>query len=197
MLWQNADANVPRRNADDQGENARSVTVGHQDPIAQPGPVCQIEFQLIHIIGRPAALVASSYRPVSHCRHPELIAWEQAWAGEGVNAAAISKPRVFMPQLLADTNVVPLPISRSSTSRVHRCPGMRGTSVPPTDFGQGAAIQPYNADPSVRYVIMPRGKRTRTYLKTCSPSVAAISVWQTKHRRARTVRRSPLTRSSL
>ena len=71
------------------------------------------------IIGREAALVASSYRPVSHCRHPELIAWEQAWAGEGVNAAAISKPRVFMPQLLADTNVVPLPISRSPTSRVH------------------------------------------------------------------------------
>ena len=99
-------SNVPRRNADDQGENARSVTVGHQDPIAQPGPVCQIEFQLIHIIGRPAALVASSYRPVSHCRHPELIAWEQAWAGEEVNAAAISGPRVFMPRLLADTDIV-------------------------------------------------------------------------------------------
>jgi hypothetical protein len=35
-----------------------------------------------------------------------LIAWEQSWAGEEVNAAAISEPRVFMPRLLADTNVV-------------------------------------------------------------------------------------------
>jgi hypothetical protein len=35
-----------------------------------------------------------------------LIAWEQSWAGEEVNAAAISEPRVFMPSLLADTNVV-------------------------------------------------------------------------------------------
>jgi hypothetical protein len=35
-----------------------------------------------------------------------LIAWEQSWAGEEVNAAAISEPRVFMPGLLADTNVV-------------------------------------------------------------------------------------------
>ena len=36
----------------------------------------------------------------------ELIAWELAWAGEEVNAAAISEPRLFMPRLLADTNVV-------------------------------------------------------------------------------------------
>jgi hypothetical protein len=35
-----------------------------------------------------------------------LIAWEQSWAGEEVNAAAISEPRVFMPRLLADANVV-------------------------------------------------------------------------------------------
>jgi hypothetical protein len=35
-----------------------------------------------------------------------LIAWEQSWVGEEVNAAAISEPRVFMPGLLADTNVV-------------------------------------------------------------------------------------------
>ena len=35
-----------------------------------------------------------------------LIAWEQSWAGEEVNAAAISEPRVFMPSLLADTDVV-------------------------------------------------------------------------------------------
>ena len=41
--------NVPRHNADDRGENARSLTVGYQNPIAQPGAVCQIEFQLIHL----------------------------------------------------------------------------------------------------------------------------------------------------
>lgn len=35
-----------------------------------------------------------------------LIAWEQSWAGEEVNPGAISEPRVFMPGLLADTNVV-------------------------------------------------------------------------------------------
>ena len=51
MLWQNTDANVPRRNADDQGENARSLTASDtKNPIAQPGPVCQIEFQLIQLI---------------------------------------------------------------------------------------------------------------------------------------------------
>ena len=33
-----------------------------------------------------------------------LIAWEQSWAGKEVNAN--SEPRVFMPGLLADTNVV-------------------------------------------------------------------------------------------
>ena len=34
-----------------------------------------------------------------------LIAWERSWAGEEVNAAAVSKPRVFMPRLLTDTGV--------------------------------------------------------------------------------------------
>jgi hypothetical protein len=41
-----------------------------------------------------------------------LIAWEQSWAGEEVNATAISRPRVFMPRLLADTNVVFVSIQR-------------------------------------------------------------------------------------
>jgi hypothetical protein len=35
-----------------------------------------------------------------------LIAWERSWAGEEVNAAATSRSRVFLPWLLADTNVV-------------------------------------------------------------------------------------------
>jgi hypothetical protein len=49
---------------------------------------------------------ASEYRSATVTSKAGLIAWEQAWAGEGVNAAAISEPRVFMPRLLADTNVV-------------------------------------------------------------------------------------------
>jgi hypothetical protein len=52
--------------------------------------------------GHPAA----KYRSAWVTSKAGLIAWEQAWAGEGVNAAAISEPRVFKPRLLADTNVV-------------------------------------------------------------------------------------------
>ena len=50
---------------------------------------------------------------------------------------------------------------------------------------RGVANQPYNADPSVRYLMCLggiMGQRTSTYLNTCSPSVAANGVWQTKHR---------------
>jgi hypothetical protein len=46
------------------------------------------------------------YRSTSVTSKAGLIAWEQSWAGEEVNAAAVSAPRVFMPRLLADTNVV-------------------------------------------------------------------------------------------
>ena len=35
-----------------------------------------------------------------------LIAWEQSWAGKEADAAANSEPRIFMPGLLADSNVV-------------------------------------------------------------------------------------------
>jgi hypothetical protein len=35
-----------------------------------------------------------------------LIAWEQSWAGEEVDAAAISEPRVFKPRLLVDPDVI-------------------------------------------------------------------------------------------
>ena len=51
--------------------------------------------------GRPA----TEYRSASVTSEAGLIAWEQAWAGEEVNAAAVSKPRVFMPRLLTDTGV--------------------------------------------------------------------------------------------
>jgi hypothetical protein len=49
---------------------------------------------------------AAEYRSASVTSEAGLIAWEQAWAGEEVNAAAISKPCVFMPRLLTDTNVI-------------------------------------------------------------------------------------------
>ena len=50
--------------------------------------------------GHPAA----EYRSARVTSKAGLIAWEQAWAGEGVNAATIYEPRVFKPRLLADTN---------------------------------------------------------------------------------------------
>jgi hypothetical protein len=43
-----------------------------------------------------------------------LIAWEQSWAGEEVNAAAKSVPRIFMWGLLADPNVVFVSIQRDN-----------------------------------------------------------------------------------
>src|SRR5215468_10079713 len=49
---------------------------------------------------------AAEYRSARVTSKAELIAWEQAWAGEAVNAAAISEPRLFKPRLLADTNNV-------------------------------------------------------------------------------------------
>jgi hypothetical protein len=51
--------------------------------------------------GRPAA----EYRSAIVISKAGLIAWEHAWAGEEVNAAAVSKPRVFMPRLLTDVGV--------------------------------------------------------------------------------------------
>jgi hypothetical protein len=48
----------------------------------------------------------AEYRSAIVTSKAGLIAWEQAWAGQGVNAAAISDPRVFVPRLLADTNIV-------------------------------------------------------------------------------------------
>jgi hypothetical protein len=52
--------------------------------------------------GHPAA----EYHSARVTSKAGLIAWEQAWAGEGVNEAAISESRLFKPRLLADTNVV-------------------------------------------------------------------------------------------
>jgi hypothetical protein len=44
------------------------------------------------------------YRSIMVTGEAGLIAWEQSWAGKQVNAN--SEPRVFMPGLLADANVV-------------------------------------------------------------------------------------------
>jgi hypothetical protein len=48
----------------------------------------------------------TEYRTAIASSTAELIAWEQSWAGEDVNAAATSGPRLFPPRLLADKNVV-------------------------------------------------------------------------------------------
>jgi hypothetical protein len=48
----------------------------------------------------------TEYRAAIANSTAELIAWEQSWAGEEVNAAATSGPRLFLPRLLADKNVV-------------------------------------------------------------------------------------------
>ena len=51
MLWQNANADLPGCHAYRKGENGRSlITSDKQNPTAQPGTDCQIEFLLIHII---------------------------------------------------------------------------------------------------------------------------------------------------
>src|SRR5215831_5713246 len=50
VLRQNPDADLPGCNADDEGENDRGLTASeHQNPTAQPGTACQIEFRLIHV----------------------------------------------------------------------------------------------------------------------------------------------------
>jgi hypothetical protein len=48
----------------------------------------------------------SEYRATRVTSRAGLVAWERSWAGEEVNAAAIFEPRVFMPRLLADADVV-------------------------------------------------------------------------------------------
>jgi hypothetical protein len=54
---------------------------------------------------QPPDMERSKYRSAIVTSKAGLIAWEQSWGGEEVNTAATSAPRVFMPRLLADTNV--------------------------------------------------------------------------------------------
>ena len=50
MFRQNADADLPGRDANGEGEDDRSlIAIGHQNPIAQPATACQIELRLTHI----------------------------------------------------------------------------------------------------------------------------------------------------
>jgi hypothetical protein len=71
VLRQNAYADFPGCHADSEGENDRSlINVGHQNPTAQPGANCQIEFQLIHMM--------ISIRP--KCAASQLIGFTKARA---------------------------------------------------------------------------------------------------------------------
>jgi len=54
----------------------------------------------------PRGVHPSDYRWTRVTSKAGLIAWEQSWAGEEVNAAAISEPRVFKSRLLVDPDVV-------------------------------------------------------------------------------------------
>jgi hypothetical protein len=60
----------------------------------------------VALSGRPPDVKhdPSEYRATSVTSKAGLIAWEQSWAGEEVNAATTSELRVFTPRLLADTN---------------------------------------------------------------------------------------------
>ena len=56
MLRQNADADLPGRDANGEGEDDRSlIAIGHQNPIAQPATACQIEFRLIQRMDKATA----------------------------------------------------------------------------------------------------------------------------------------------
>ena len=56
MLRQDADADLPRCNADDEGENDRSLTASDIEPDRSTGNLCQIECRLIHLIGSAVRL---------------------------------------------------------------------------------------------------------------------------------------------
>jgi hypothetical protein len=62
--------------------------------------------------GPPPDGDTSEYRWTRVTSKAGLIAWEQSRAGEEVNAAAISAPRIFTPGLLADANVAFVSIQR-------------------------------------------------------------------------------------
>jgi hypothetical protein len=74
-------------------------------------PVFDAEW--VALSGPPPDVDPSEYRLTPVTSKAGLIAWEQSWAGEEVNAAAISERRIFMPGLLADTNVVFVSIQRA------------------------------------------------------------------------------------
>jgi hypothetical protein len=95
VLWQNANADLPGCHAYRKGENDRSlITSDKQNPTAQPGTDCQIEFRLIQFIWDAreslweegfAALTAFKIRE-GHClvptQHVEGTFKLGAWVGE-------------------------------------------------------------------------------------------------------------------
>jgi hypothetical protein len=59
VLWQNANADLPGCHTYRKGENDRSlITSDKQNPTAQPGTDCQIEFRLIQTLPRVASEMA-------------------------------------------------------------------------------------------------------------------------------------------
>ena len=62
MLWQNANADLPGCYAYRKGENDRSlITSDKQNPTAQPGTDCQIEFRLIQVIISGVTLIVKAW----------------------------------------------------------------------------------------------------------------------------------------
>jgi hypothetical protein len=68
----------------------------------------------VALSGPPPDVDPLEYRLTRVTSKAGLIAWEQSWAGEEVNAAAKSVPRIFMSGLLADPNVVFVSIQRDN-----------------------------------------------------------------------------------
>ena len=68
MLWQNANADLPGCHAYRKGENDRSlITSDKQNPTAQPGTDCQIEFRLIQVIADETMPVPGFQRHAYMC----------------------------------------------------------------------------------------------------------------------------------
>ena len=88
VLRQNANADLPGRDADGEGEDDRSlIAIGHQNPIAQPATTCQIEFRLIQLnafLGHGWAgilkNIAGCFFDLVRCRQPSSDKLEQVSA---------------------------------------------------------------------------------------------------------------------
>jgi hypothetical protein len=88
VLWQNANADLPGCHAYRKGENDRSlITSDKQNPTAQPGTDCQIEFRLIHTTPRHAISQPVHATLIPRARHQS----------QGRAACGLAAQRVFVP----------------------------------------------------------------------------------------------------